>query len=328
MDMAARLLTELKHTFTSQWDVQVTAHCHITMTPKHRFPPSNPRRPRTTVDVLNRMSAYYACFERPGSNALLPLALNRDTVLTISAVQALDPYLKHAADHVWAEGFIAQPCVRFTGRRDETGHLVNGYATSFINASYIQRLPDITTFAALMDLWIGALSAAGIHAARMQISGRLTPWQRGSVSGLTLFITADGRGLGDAVLLWDKQERLAADFGTGIERLRWILNGSTWHQAVFNQDLTPELFAIKDALRAAVLLVLGGVRPAARGPGFHLRRLIRHIPSSIAAFGLSRAVRDSCAYWEQVGLRSLAWPHITQILEDAITESVPIGEAR
>jgi len=57
------------------------------------------------------------------------LAMGRETDLTISAVQALAPYIKPPQPYVYRESFLPQPVVRLTGERDEHGQLRDGFLT-------------------------------------------------------------------------------------------------------------------------------------------------------------------------------------------------------
>ena len=166
-------------------------------------------------------------------SSLLPIRWNRDTDVTISAIQALDPWLKDAQPRVWREGFLPQPVVRHTGERDASGALLDGYLTAFINISYVQRVHGCAEAFAILDHWFTALSRVGLHAGRLSVHGDLRPWQRPPVGGITLFIDCDHRGLGDLVLLWnlDNPHFMAVDLGSGVERLRWHLSGRSWSWA-------------------------------------------------------------------------------------------------
>ncbi|WP_157631613.1 hypothetical protein [Catelliglobosispora koreensis] len=251
---------------------------------------------------------------------LLPLRWNRDTDLTISAVQALDPWLKDARPIVWREGFLAQPVVRFTGERDASGNLAEGFLTAFTNLSYVQRIAHPRQLADLLDSWFTALSAVGLHAGRLTVQGSLQTWHRPPVSGITLFFEADGVGLGDAVLLWNSQQPtfMAADIGSGLERLRWAISGQAWPEAAFGQECAYYESPLLDAIRTAVLMLMSGIRPAHRGPGAALRGVARAIEPNLARTGLSRVVRAQCAYWRGLGVTGMAWPAITSALEDEV----------
>jgi hypothetical protein len=169
----------------------------------------------------------------------LPLTGLGDAELTFSAVQALDPYLKHGQQHVHAHGFLPQPVVRFTGRRDEHGALLPGYATSFVNTSIVEPIDTVDDHTALIDSWIGVLSKLGFHARHLSISGRLTVWHREPVCGITLRIRHEDHVLGDAVLLWNQAEpaKLATDIGSGLERLRWLRSRCPWPETVHGSQV-------------------------------------------------------------------------------------------
>src|SRR5688500_18538334 len=91
----------------------------------------------------------------------LPLRGLGDAELTFSAVQALDPYLTQGLNHTYRRGFLPQPVVRFTGRRNERGTLLPGFLSSFVNTSIVQPIKDIEEHVGLVDSWLGVLSRLG-----------------------------------------------------------------------------------------------------------------------------------------------------------------------
>jgi len=128
-----------------------------------------------------------ACAEAGITRACpLPLRGLDDAELTFSAVQALDPYLKHREHHTYRTGFIPQPVVRFTGKRDEDGTLLPAFVTSFVNTSIVQPIGTTEDHAALIDIWLSALSRLGFHTQHLTITGSLAIWHHAPVSGITL----------------------------------------------------------------------------------------------------------------------------------------------
>lgn len=309
----------LQKRFAGRWNV-TTDELNLRM--QHRFgaAPSSRRRCPAAHELVQLLRG---SMKRSGlltEAPLLPLRWNRDTDLTISAIQALDPWLKDARLVTWREGFLAQPVVRNTGDRDTDGGLADGFLTSFTNLSYVQRIAHPEQLADLLDDWFTALSTVGLHAGRLTVHGSLQTWHRPPVSGITLFIHADGRGLGDAVLLWNQRQPafMAADIGSGLERLRWYLSGHKWDDAVFGELAEHHDTALLDAVRTAVLLIMARIHPAHRGPGAALRHIAKTIPPSEARTGLSRIVRAQCAYWRDLGVTGPQWPVITTLLENEV----------
>ncbi|MGQ0837333.1 hypothetical protein [Actinokineospora sp.] len=315
--LAAELVTALRAKFDTRWSIHLDGG-RLAM--RHRgsqVSPSRLRRVPHPTDLLDKIGAEFgrAAVTRP---ALLPLRWGRDTDLLISAVQGLDPWLKNAERRVHREGYIPQPVVRFTGERDDQGRLRDGFLTSFVNLSCVLRIASVDRHVDLMDSWISALSAVGIHAGRLTIHGDLTPWQRGPVGGVTLFCDCDGVGLSDAVLLWNAENPtyMASDIGSGLERVRWHLSPGSWATTVFGDDAELWSVDLLDAVRTAALMVMNGIRPSGRGPGHALRRVLQRIPPTMAASGLGRLVRAQRAYWDSVGVTGPAWPSITTVIED------------
>ncbi len=307
--------------FGDRWQVNL-AQRQLTLRPRLSLrgsPPHSAPTPRQVVDTIALV------FGRNGVNtaALLPIRWGRDTDLTISAIQGLDPWLKDGVDRVWREGFLPQPVVRFTGERDSYGRLREGFLTSFVNLSCVQRITSVGDHLRLIDTWISALSAIGIHARRLMIHGDLNVWHRGTVSGITLFVSCDGVTFADAVLLWHtaKPENMATDIGSGLERLRWLLSSRSWAETVFGHAADWWTVDLLDALRSATLLVMAGIRPASSGAGSSLRRVLRPVPPTMAAAGLGRVVRAQRAYWADIGMAGPSWPHISTVIEDEILMS-------
>lgn len=319
MNVAAQLLDALVARFAGRWvirddgdDVRMTHRRPVAPAPCRLHPD-----PHRLVDRVRHSMRHTGL---PTAAHLLPIRWNRDTDLTISAVQALDPWLKSGQPRVWREGFLAQPVVRFTGERERDGRLSDGFLTSFVNISHVQRIDHPARLADLLDHWLSALSSVGVHAGRLSIHGSLRIWSRPPVAGITLFIDCDGRGLGDAVLLWNQAEPqyMAADIGSGLERLRWYLSGTTWGVAAFGDLAHEHGTDLLDAVRTATLLLMAGIGPAHRGPGAATRTVARSIQPSLARTGLSRLVRAQAAYWRTLGVTGPSWPHLTTQLEDEV----------
>ncbi|MEU3229418.1 hypothetical protein ACIQFP_26460 [Nocardiopsis alba] len=250
----------------------------------------------------------------------LPLRWGRDTDLVVSAVQALDPLLKDGAGITHRQGFLPQPVIRFTGRRDTHGRLLDGFLTSFVNISHVRQIKDVREYAETFDGWLSVLSRIGIHARHITVSGDLKVWYRREVAGVTLRFHHAGLGLGDIVLLWNRNNprRWAVDIGSGLERLAWSRTRRPWPELVhgpFSNHADPETL---DAVRSAVLLLGHGIPPSSRGAGAAIRRLVRSIPPDTARFGLSSLCRAYHRHWELFTPMKLGWPQITVLLEQEI----------
>ncbi|MDV9188675.1 hypothetical protein R6L23_10680 [Streptomyces sp. SR27] len=314
-----RLHASLRDRFGTRWTVD-TSGTDLRMNPRRRVGPASPRRTASPHAIADGLRGALRQAGLLTDGAVLPVLWDRDTQLIASAVQALDPWLKSRLPYSWSEGFLPQPAVRFTGERDAEGRLLDGFLTSFVNVSYVQRITSPHEHAALMDHWIGALSHIGIHAGRLSVTGALEVWHRPPVAGITLFLSCDGEVIGDAVLLWhaDTPAFMATDLGSGVENLRWRLGGQSWPRAAFGELAEWYDPGILDASRTATLLLMSGIRPAARGAGHSLRLLARAIPPGLAASGLGRLVRHHHDYWTGFGVTGAPWPHLATCLEEEV----------
>src|ERR1019366_5437851 len=197
----------------------------------------------------------------------LPIRWNHETDFTISAIQALDPYLKRRQEFTYRQGYLPQPVIRFTGHRDEAGNLADGFLTAFVNISCIQPIAGIDEHAAILDAWLTVLSRLGLHARHIQILGRITSWRRREVRGVTLHIRHADLPIGDLVLLWNAEDPsvMVTDLGSGLERLRWAVTRAPWQQIVHGPLAGHASLDVLDAIRTGTLITGSGIRPAARG---------------------------------------------------------------
>lgn len=247
----------------------------------------------------------------------LPLYGLGDAELTFSAVQALDPYLKYQSHDGYRSGYLPQPVVRLSGPRDQSGNLLPGYASGFVNVSIVEPITTIAEHAILMDVWLGALSQLGLHARQLSITGSLTAWSRPPVSGITLRFRHNERELGDAVLLWNEHDpsRMVTDIGSGLERLAWIISNRAWQTVVYGELADQASPATLDALRTATLIVATGTTPGSHGPGSIVRRLIRTGAEDSGALGTSRIVRWAHRYWSRFMQLPVPWAEVCRILD-------------
>jgi len=259
-DQAAELLTALRGTLP-KWDCVVDGE-RVAFSQTIRAPYRPRKRMPAWPQLLGDLSA--GCSERGiVSSEPLPLRGMGDADFTFSAVQALEPYLKHRQQHIHGVGYIPQPVVRFTGERNQRGTLQPGFLTSFINVSVVQPISTIPEHAALIDAWLSVLSRIGLHSQHITIAGMLSVWRRREVAGITLWFRHGDLTLGDAVLLWNTTDPrfLATDIGSGLERLRWAVASRPWPETVYDRLAAVADTETLDALRTATLVAGSGVRP-------------------------------------------------------------------
>lgn len=312
----AELVAALRRTLGTHWafDSEGDHLCIRHHAPGPSYRPR--RRPVRWDEMLTILAATFAEHEIAQAPPL-PLRWSRETDFTISAIQALDPYLKQCRLYTYRQGYLPQPVVRFTGQRDTSGHLADGFLTAFVNVSCVLPIGGPVQHAQILDTWLTALSRLGLHARHVEIRGAITPWQRREVRGVTLRIRHGGLEIGDIVLLWnaDRPSFMATDLGSGLERLRWAITRMPWSFVVHGSLADRADPAVLDIIRAATLIAGSGISPSDRGPGNALRRLARSIPAHEAALGLSVAVRSAHAYWSRTSQLQLPWPEVCQMLD-------------
>jgi hypothetical protein len=316
---AAALLAALRKALGPQWEFNLDREL---LEVRHRDAGTPFRPPRHTPDWAQLLTRIDEAFARQGVPRAhpLPLRWGRETDFTISAVQALDPYLKHNRPMTYRHGYLPQPVIRFTGKRHTDGRLRDGFLTAFVNVSRVQPIASIHQHAAILDGWVGVLSQLGLHARHLRIRGHLAVWTRSNVQGVSLHFVHRQHGIGDIVLLWnrDNLSHLATDLGSGLERLRWAISGQAWHQTVFGPTASSHDPATLDVLRTATLAVGSGIQPAHRGPGSAIRRLLGTLPAGSVGLGTGTAVRAYHRYWSLTTDLQLGWADIARCLEDEV----------
>jgi len=317
-DHASQLPISLQRALGPRWHHQADGPRLRITHRDHGTPYRPPRRAPEWPELLNRLEATFATAGVPRAKPL-PLRWGRETDFTISAIQALDPYLKDRKHYVYREGYLPQPVVRFTGKRDANGALEDGFLSAFVNVSQVQRIHSIDDHTAILDSWIGILSRLGLHARHLTIAGNVTPWTRAQVNGITLHISHAGLPIGDIVLLWNAADpsHLVTDLGSGLERLRWALARSNWQQLIHG-PLAGTKPSTLDAIRTATLVIGSGIRPGPQGRGSALRRLLRSMPATDATLGVSRAVRQAHRFWSLTAPALSPWHEVTRQIEEEI----------
>ncbi|WP_326829126.1 hypothetical protein OIE13_31590 [Streptosporangium sp. NBC_01810] len=312
-----RLLAALRGGLGGQWDIDTDGEQLSIRHAARGTPYWPPRDPPDWRTLLTRIEHGFADHAVPRAEPL-PVRWGRETDLTISAVQALDPYLKHRRPYTYRRGYLPQPVVRLTGLREPDGALRDGFLTSFVNVSCVSPIPSIEEHVRILDAWLGVLAGIGLHARHIEIYGSLLPWQRGPVGGITLRFRHAGLTIGDLVLLWNRQEPtiMATDLGSGLERLGWAITRSPWPTLVHGRLAATAGTGTLDAIRTATLIAGHGIQPADRGPGYALRRLMRAVWPSL---GLSTAVRHAHSYWDEISRMVTPWPEICRCLEEEVS---------
>lgn len=316
-DLAQQIPSVLRAALGAHWEFTADGRHIEARHPKRGTPYRPPRRPPSWRKLLDSLETSFAQ-DGAARDACLPLRWDRETELTISAVQALDPLLKDGQLRTYRSGFLPQPVVRFTGQRNATGHLKDGYLTSFVNISRVQRIGSLYEYGAILDGWLTVLSQLGFNARHLSINGNLSSWRRRQVEGITLRFRHLDRTLGDIVLLWNSEhpDRMAIDVGSGLERLAWARTQERWHQLIYGSfaGLAPP--TTLDAIRTATLLLGHGITPAARGAGGITRRVIGAIDRDAARLGVGALVRDMYTYWSLFGVLRAPWPEIARAIEE------------
>ncbi|MFE7424993.1 hypothetical protein [Streptomyces sp. NPDC057545] len=325
--LARQIPAVLRAALGPHWEFTTDADRIEIRHPQRGTPYSPPRRSPSWRELLDCLESSFAR-EGAARDACLPLRWGRETELTISAVQALDPLLKDGRPHTYRSGFLAQPVVRFTGQRDVTGLLKDGFLTSFVNVSRVQPVKSQDEYGAVLDSWLTTLSRLGFHARHLRIYGTLRPWRRRQVEGITLRFAHLNLTLGDIVLLWhtDHPDRLAVDLGTGLERLAWARTQARWHDLIYGRFAQAAPPATLDAIRTATLLLGSGIAPAARGANGVTRRAVSAIDPYAARLGVSAIVRDAYDYWSLLSPLSAPWSEVARGIDREVQRQAGSGQ--
>ncbi|MFD6970903.1 hypothetical protein [Streptomyces sp. NPDC059949] len=317
--LALQIPSVLRAALGPHWDFTVDGPRLEIQHPHRGTPYRPPRQPPSWRELLRALETAFADVGAPRDDCL-PLRWGRDTELTVSAVQALDPLLKDGIPQTYRRGFLPQPVVRFTGERDASGTLRHGFLTSFVNVSRVQPIERLDEYGSVLDGWLSVLSQLGFHARHLSIHGTLTPWRRREVAGITLHYRHLDLDLGDIVLLWnaDDPTYMAVDLGTGLERLAWARTQQDWNELIFGRFAETAPPATLDAIRTATLLLGHGIHPAARGAGGITRRVIGTIDPHAVRLGVSSMARHAHEYWSLFSRLRAPWPQIVRAIEEEL----------
>jgi hypothetical protein len=309
----------LRRALSPRWEFSIADERLEIRHPDRGTPYRPPRKSASPIELLDSLETAFAGQGVPRA-ACLPLRWGRETELTISAVQALDPLLKDKREAVFRNGFLPQPVVRSTAQRDANGILSDGFLTSFVNVSRIEPIHGMGEYASVLDQWLSVLSHLGFHARHISIHGRLAIWERRQVRGVTLRFDHADMPLGDIVLLWNGSDPrcMGVDLGTSLERLTWAKTRRPWRDIVFGSMANSAPHNTLDAVRSATLLIGHGITPSARGAGSITRRFVRSISPTEAKLGLSMPVRASYQYWNRISQLTIPWPDVAYLMESEI----------
>ncbi|MFJ6216722.1 hypothetical protein ACIQGZ_25840 [Streptomyces sp. NPDC092296] len=306
----------LRRTLGPAWDF-ISDGDHLEV--RHRDHGTPYRPPRRLLPWAELLSVLEDAFAEQGvlRVPVLPLRWGRETELTISAIQAMDPVLKDGRTTPYRQGFIPQPVVRLTAERLPTGALADGFLTSFVNTSRVELIPDVKAYATAFDELLTVLSRLGLHARHVSFHGRLAVWRRRQVEGVSLHFHHADMPVGDLVLLWniDRPDRLILDLGTSLERLAWARSRTSWCELIFGRLATAAPFDVLDTLRTATLLIGNGIDPTARGAGSITRRLLRQMPTGTVIPSMCRVVRENLLFWNLMQPAQRCWPDVATIME-------------
>lgn len=314
----------LRQALGAHWEFSVNGDALEIQHLRRGSPYHPPRRSPSWEELLGTLEEGFAAQGIP-RDACLPLRWGRETELTISAVQALDPLLKEGRLETYRRGFIPQPVVRFTGQRTASGELCDGFLTSFVNVSCVQPVGSIDEYGAILDAWLSVLSQLGFHARHISIYGRLVVWQRRQVKGITLRFRHLDLTLGDIVLLWNAENplRMGVDLGTSLERLAWARTLRSWHELIFGPLAGAAPPSALDAIRTATLLLGHGITPSARGAGGVTRRVLGTLTPEAVRLGVSAAVRSSHQFWTTIAALPVPWPVVASGIEQEVARRPP-----
>lgn len=316
------LRTAFARQMSPDWHVSITGTELVVEHDHSREAYHPPRRHVPWAELLNRLDE---AFGEVGVRSARPLPLRwgHETELTISAVQAADPYLKWGRALPYRSGYIPQPVVRTTARRTGNGHLTDGFVTSFVNISRVEPITSADDVALVFDQWLTVLSRIGLNARHIRLHGDLKVWRRREVKGVTLRFSHAGMELGDIVILQsvEQPERLVVDLGTGLERIAWVRSRRPWTTLIHETEVAPAVADHLDALRTAVLLVGSGITPSGRGAGSITRRFLSRLgrPEAIRCTppDIQSRARLMYRFWDLTGAMRIPWTVVDDLIARA-----------
>lgn len=256
-------------------------------------------------DIQNENSLEYIKTIKPDS-VLRPEG--DTTIFTSAGIQHLET-LERKKNNLASEKFkIAQPVVR----SQFMDKIKEGYSTAFVDNAVIQLgISDEGFFSMCKQMVIDSLNHdADIEKYYLTIDTQDDRWGQKNFTKLVVTLYYDGNEISEGVYI-DKFPKIdgqivsVAETTHSIERFNWIYRKQRnqpyfiGFEEFYDSDNKDDVARIIDPVRTATLMLMQGVIPSHKDPGFRLRQLIKRFVERNAetSFSEDRLLDLSYDFW-------------------------------
>jgi hypothetical protein len=254
------------------------------------------------------------------------------TILTSAGIQHLET-LERDKINLKSEKFrIAQPVVR----SQFMDKIKEGYSTAFIDEAVVQLgVSDEDFFSMCKQMVIDSLNHdADIQKYYLTIDTQDDRWGSKKFTKLVVTLYYDGNEVSEGVYIdkfpkVDGQTVSVAETTHSAERYSWIHRENKDQpyfidfEEFYHSDNKDDVARIIDPVRTATLMLIQGVVPSHKDPGFRLRQLIKRFVerNAEASFSEDRLLDLSYDFWlgnnvegivDKVGVRELLKKEMTR----------------
>ncbi len=223
-----------------------------------------------------------------------------ETMFMSAALQVLDPVVHAGAPAPKEPYIVAQPVIRLNCA-PQMG-LEAGFSTSFVNVATEEVVDCAGNYARHLHAWLRAFRAIGLDEKRLSLIAEPIRFRGGLHEGNYLVFDHGGIELGEGIYIDTLRTRpllRVLDFGFGLERLLWAVNGTPTYYDNFG-PLTARAqrrYRLIDAARTTVLLASTGIKPGHRSHGYRLRWSIGRLRASLGNADPAPLLRHAFDEW-------------------------------
>jgi hypothetical protein len=274
--------------------------CRAASCPTARRSLSPRAKPASLADLWQRLRGYFTARGftpvRPGGI----VSPTGETLFMSAALQLLDPVVHNGLPAPAGPVVAAQPVIRLNCTPQVGAE--DGFSTSFVNVASEEIVGSVDGYARHLQAWLGAFRRLGLDESRLTLIAEPVRFRGGIHEGNYLLFDYGGVELGEGIYIDTTHTRASLqvlDFGFGLERLLWALNGTPTYYDNFG-PVTARIqrrYQLVDAARTTVLIASSGVEPGHRSHGYRLRSSVRRLRAGLAGADPVPLLRHAFDEW-------------------------------
>jgi hypothetical protein len=225
-----------------------------------------------------------------------------DSLFVFAAIQNFNDVMHRGIAPPRGNILIAQASIRM--RYFDSVDNEEGFGTSFVNVGTYRFHDAPNAFRDHLQDWLRVWAKLGLDDHRITFTREKTPFRADGYWGRYLVVNYDGIELGEAVLIsqvrtTDGRLYSMVEFGFGLERILWAVNGT----AKYHRNCGPLTARIRDdsiiadSVRTSTLMAMIGIAPGQKAQGFRMRKSVSRLRGS--GHELRDAIRLCHAEWSE-----------------------------